>query len=638
MKNSLYNWLSVFKIDKTKSENKNYSKARIIALIVLLYMVPILLTNDYYLHILIIIIYYICYTSTYRFILHTGQFHLGAHAFIGIGAYASVLLVTRAELSFWFAMPIAGCIAAVIAVIVGYPALRLKGIYFAIITWGFGDTLLFIYKQFKEPFGGSAGLFSIPAPDPIYLPIIGIIDFSSKSHYYFLALSLLILTLFILYRLETSRYGLIFGAIREGDKLARSVGIDIMGYKVLAFAICSGLAGMAGSFYAHYTFYISPIDFSVHLTISLAILIVVGGVERFSGAIVGTVFLMLLGEIFSGYAHYQLLLYSGLMIIVLILIPKGLTSIPLLLKSNFVKDKKELSRDQSSSNYIEPTEQKLKGLTTSYHLFQSIMKRRSMTSSNEIDYPLLKLSCVTKHFGGHIALNKINIEIQQGEIVGLIGPNGAGKTTLFNVITHELKLTAGNVIFDDKDISVMKPHQIAKLGLVRTFQLVTLFPAYTVLENVLVGLHLNAHTNIYGSLLNTQRQREDDAEMKRQAMEILDIVGIREYANKKTDVLPHGHERALGLCIGLAANPKLLLVDEPLTGMNHTEVQDMIEILKRIRDHLKITIVVVEHNMRALMSLCDRLIAINYGEIIAEGTPEQVQNNHEVIEAYIGKE
>jgi len=291
----------------------------------ILCLVPLVVSNEYYLHVLISIFYHIIYASTYRFILRTGQFHFGAHAFIGIGAYSSALLVTKLGLSFWLAMPIAGLISATCAILVGYPTLRLKGIYFAIITWGLGDTLRFLYIRFESLFGGALGIFSIPEPDSF--PFFSNIDFSQKSHFYVLSVLLMMFTLYILYRMEKSRLGLIFGAVREGDKLARSLGINIMNYKVLAFAVCSGLAAMAGSFYAHYTYYISPKDFSILLTIYLAIYTIVGGKENFYGCIIGTSILMLAGEIFAGYAHYQLLMYSGLLILIILFLPNGLVSI-----------------------------------------------------------------------------------------------------------------------------------------------------------------------------------------------------------------------------------------------------------------------------------------------------------------------
>jgi branched-chain amino acid transport system permease protein len=313
------------------------SRSSFIGIFALLCLVPLVVRNEYYLHIFIVIFYNLVYATTYRFILQTGQFHFGQHGFIGIGAYASTLLMMKAGFSFWIAMPAAGIIGAFFAVLIGYPSLRLKGIYFAIITWGFGDTLRFIYTHFKEPFGGAIGIFSIPGPGAIVIPGIGNIDFSQKIHFYYLALLLLIFTLYILGRMEKSRFGLIFGAIREGDQLARAVGINIMNYKVLAFAVCSGLTAMGGSFYAHYTNYISPLDFSVLLTIYLAIYTVVGGQDRFSGVIVGTVVLMLAGEFFAGYAEYQLLIYSGFLIIVLLILPGGLVSFPEIIWKYFTR-------------------------------------------------------------------------------------------------------------------------------------------------------------------------------------------------------------------------------------------------------------------------------------------------------------
>jgi len=322
--------------DKADSENKflwemkaqKRLQVNFIGIFILLCLVPLVVRNEYYLHVFIAIFYNLIYATTYRFILRTGQFHFGAHGFIGIGAYASTLLMMKAGFPFWIAMPSAGVIGAFFAVLIGYPALRLKGIYFAIITWGFGDTLRFVYTRFHEPFGGALGIFSIPEPNPIHIPGLGSIDFSQKIHYYFLALILLMFTLYILHRMEKSRFGLIFGAIREGDQLARAVGINIMNYKVFAFAVCSGLAAMGGSFYAHYTNYISPLDFNVLLTIYLAIYTVVGGQDRYAGTIVGTVVLMVAGEVFAGYAYYQLLMYSGFLMAVLLLLPGGLVSLP----------------------------------------------------------------------------------------------------------------------------------------------------------------------------------------------------------------------------------------------------------------------------------------------------------------------
>ena len=247
--------------------------------------------------------------------------------------------------------------------------------------------------------------------------------------------------------------------------------------------------------------------------------------------------------------------------------------------------------------------------------------------------PLLSIDKVSRHFGGLVALDELSFDVNCGEIVGLIGPNGAGKSTLFNVITGFLPPTKGHIIYNGKDISGLKPHRIAQRGLIRTFQLTVLFFGFSVLENVLLGSHLKSHV---GKGLFS-RSAIPESEMKR-ANDILEFVGLSHLKDCDAGDLPHGHQRVLEVAIALGADPELLLLDEPVTGMNLAEINQMTELIKSLQSTRGITIVIVEHNIKAVMELCERIVVINFGRKIAEGSPDEARRNEDVIEAYLGRE
>jgi len=247
---------------------------------------------------------------------------------------------------------------------------------------------------------------------------------------------------------------------------------------------------------------------------------------------------------------------------------------------------------------------------------------------------LLEVRGLTKRFGGLVAVNDFDIEVAEGEIVGLIGPNGAGKSTVFNLITGVLKPTAGKVFFDGKDITGKPPDKVAALGIGRTFQLNPLFPDFTVLENVTASFHLHPHSNLLQIFFNTKTYRQNEAFIREKAKEILEIVGLSEVANELAKNLPHGHQKMLGVARALATRPRLLLLDEPLAGMNPSEIGRSLDAIRGMRDN-GITVLIVEHNMQVLR-LCDRVVVISFGKKICEGTPAEVRANREVIAAYLG--
>ena len=252
--------------------------------------------------------------------------------------------------------------------------------------------------------------------------------------------------------------------------------------------------------------------------------------------------------------------------------------------------------------------------------------------------PILRTESLTMRFGGLTAVRDFSIDVPRGSIVGLIGPNGAGKTTVFNIITGFYKPTQGRVLFDGKDITSLPPYTVCREGISRTFQNIRLFTNETVLENVMIGCHVRRKAKWWMAPLGLPLFRKEEEEIREKSMKLLEAVGLAQLANENSGSLPYGAQRRLEIARALATDPKFLLLDEPAAGMNPYETRELMKFIQSIRERFGITILLIEHDMKVVMGVCEYIWVLDYGVRIAEGNPDEIQSNKKVIVAYLGEE
>lgn len=561
-------------------------------LFVILLLFPIFVSNPYYLHLVNLIIVYSMITVGLNLITGvTGQVSLGHAAFWGIGAYVAAFITTTLGISFWFAVPLAILVTGIIGLIIGSFTLHLKGPYLAMATIGVGEITRIVLINWDSFSGGPSGIYGIP-----YISI-GSFEIDSEMKFYYFALVSLIIVYMLCHRIIFSRIGRSMIAIRENEGAAQAVGVDTTKMKVMIFGISTAIAGFAGAIYAHWINYISPGTFSFEESLLFLTMIMIGGMGSLPASIIGAGSLVILSEILRDINQFRMIVYALLIISVIVFFPEGIIA---MIPKRFRKGAVYPDYEQEES--------------------QSFQQKLNIDQQNH-GQVLLKASGILKRFGGLTAVNKVNLELRQGEIRALIGPNGSGKTTFLNCMAGWYEVDEGQIELRGKDISYMPIHQRAKSGIARTFQNILLFNDMTVLENILVAI-------------NDKRKKEK--QLVQDAYDLLHFVDLEKYAHEKVSNLPYGHQRTVEIGRALALSPQMLLLDEPAAGMNDSETANLMKLIYKIRE-IGITVLVVEHDMKLIMGIADYITVLNQGEVLAQGTPKEISQNPDVIEAYLGR-
>ena len=535
-----------------------------------------------------------------------GLTSFGQAAFCGFGAYTTAVLTTSYGLSPWLTLPLSLVVSGIAAVLLGIVTVRLSGHYLPLgtIAWGIGLFYLFSKLEFL---GRNDGISGIP---PLAIGSLRMLD--PGTIYYAIWIAVVgsaILTMNLL----DSRTGRAIRALRRGHVAAEAFGVQTPRAKLLVFIYAAVLAGLSGWLYAHFQRAANPTPFGAQAGIEYLFIAVVGGAGYVWGAVLGAGIVVILKEILQSYLPYvfggqsqlETIVFGILLVALLQLAPAGVW--PWLIARLPFRPGRKMP-DTSLS----------------------LPARVRAPAAPSV---LLHVENARKQFGGVVAVNDVSFDVQAREIVALIGPNGAGKSTTFNLITGVLTSTGGTITVLGKNVDNAPPQEVVKLGVSRTFQHVKLVPDMSVLENVAIGAHLRGHAGAIASMLRLDRA--DEAQLLAEAARQIQRVGLADQIDQLAGSLSLGQQRIVEIARALCVDPVLLLLDEPAAGLRHLEKQRLAALLRQLRDG-GMSVLLVEHDMGFVMNLADRIVVLDFGTKIAEGTPDAIKTNPDVIKAYLG--
>jgi branched-chain amino acid transport system permease protein len=537
------------------------------------------------------------------------------------------------DVSFWLMLPLAALVAAFFGVLFGAPTLRLKGDYLAIVTLGFGEIVPIVARNTPSITNGAQGLSGVSTPR-----LFGYNFGVMSTPYYYLGLVLIVLLIFISARLKHSRVGRAWLAIREDEIAAEAMGVNRTRLKLLAFAIGAGFAGLTGTFYVAKLQTATPEMFMFPVSVMILVMIVLGGIGSVAGVVVGALILQLLQSWFlqdlTQWIH-TLGEWTGIAFLERVDLVQSIELIfGIILVVMMLYRRQGLIPERAAVKALTYEQQSAMPSRNSVDARLVPLHRRTIDPGE----PLLEITGLAKFFGGIKAVNRVDLSVMPGSIVAIIGPNGSGKTTFFNLITGLIEPDGGKVLLAGKNVTGLKPHRIAEKGIARTFQNLRLFANMTVLENALVGAHARTATGAVGAVLRLPRVKREEAAARARALDILGIFGNRLMPRLQhlAFSLSYANRRRLEIARALVSEPVLLLLDEPTAGMNPTETLELTHQIRHLRER-GVTILLIEHKLDVVNEIADKVIVLDHGEKIAEGTPKQVHSNKEVLRAYLGR-
>ena len=547
-------------------------------------------TNSYYQLQLTLIPLWACFALAWNILSgNSGLISFGHASFFGAGAYTVVLLAHFLHVSPWLSIPLCLPLGALLGVAIGYPTFRLRGYYFALAMLAYPLALQNVFEWL--------GFQEISMPMQREAPFAHM-QFTDPRYYTLLSLAMMVLVLLVALKVERSRFGHSLFAIKQNEPAAEAAGIDTLRWKLLAITLSGAIACMAGGFYAVILLVVTPPSvFGTGVSAQALILTMFGGVSTIWGPLIGAFTLIPLAEYFRAELADKLpgiqgVIYGLAITLVILLAPDGIFW---RIRDRFI------TRRQNTETGVPAIVQ--------------------TATRPDIGGVVMRVIGLSRSFGGLRAVDDVSFEVRQHEILGIIGPNGAGKTTLFNLLNGFLPPNTGSVDFLGKSLLGLKPNQVCREGVARTFQVVRPFLRMTVRQNVIVGAYVAAET---------------DAQAEEMADEALRRVGMSHRADSLAQGLTNKELRLLELARALASRPKLLLMDETFAGLGHEEVEDVLETIRGLPAG-GTTVVIIEHTMHAMVRLADRFVVLDHGKVIATGLPDVVTKSPDVIEAYLGK-